>query len=155
MTAVAQRFVSGPASPLEGVHSDAWQSFAEVLEVQAVGAISASGGLGAFDIRPRRLVELGYATNLRRFDGRQFCDFAAPWTQARFLTDPFAQHAVLSKSMQAYYDALRRGEIVKPKDMTMSGALAVLHVGGRGALAGWPKLFDNTRALFEAAQGVF
>jgi len=35
------------------------------LQVQAPDVISKSGGLGMFDIRPRRLVELGYATGLR------------------------------------------------------------------------------------------
>jgi hypothetical protein len=152
---MAQRFVSGPESPLEGVSAAAWQRFISALEVQPVGQVSDSGGLGAFDMRPRRLVELGYATNLRRIDNRQCCDFTSPWSQSRFLADLFAQHTVLSKSMRSYYDALRRGELVKPKEVSMSGALAVLHIGGRGALAAWPKLFTNTRALYDATRGAF
>jgi hypothetical protein len=159
MTAMpTHRFhASGPASPLEGVSAEAWQSLVAPLEAQPAGAVSDSGCLGAYSISPRRLVELGYATNLRREDDgkRQVCDFVLPWTQSRFLADPIAQYAVLVKSMRAYYDALRDGEIEKSKEMSVAGALAVLHVGGRGALKAWPKLLDNTRALYVATQGAF
>jgi len=157
-TMPAHRFhASGPASPLEGVSADAWQRLIAPLAVQTAGAISESGGLGTYGILPRRLVELGYATNLRRLDGgkRQVCDFVLPWTQSRFLADPIAQYAVLVKSMRAYYDALRGGDLSKANEMTIAGALAVLHVGGRGALKSWPTLFSNTRALHDAAQGAF
>jgi len=159
MTAMpTHRFhASGPASPLEGVSAEAWQSLVAPLEAQPAGAVSDSGCLGAYSISPRRLVELGYAANLRRVDGgkRQVCDFVLPWTQSRFLADPIAQYAVLVKSMRAYYDALRGGELAKPKEMTIAGALVVLHIGGRVALKSWPKLFSNTRALHDAAQGAF
>ena len=157
-TVTSHRFsLPGPASPLEGVSADAWQRLIAPLETQPTGAISESGALGASGIFPRRLVELGYATNMRREDDgkRQVCDFVLPWTQSRFLADPIAQYTVLAKSMRAYYDALRDGEIVKPKEMSIAGALAVLHVGGLGALKAWPKLFDNTQSLYDATQGAF
>jgi hypothetical protein len=161
MNVSSHRFnLPGLDSPLEGVSADAWRRYVSALEMQPMGATSESGGLGSYDIRPRRLVELGYATklvSLRSDSGRQIhsCNFIAPWTKARFLADPIAQYTVLAKSTRAYYDALRRGEIVKPKDVSISGALAVLHIGGRGALASWPKLFENTRAIYDAAQGAF
>jgi hypothetical protein len=59
------RFTSIPESPLRGITREAWRMFYVGLQVQASNMISESGGLGTFDIRPRRLVELGYATGLR------------------------------------------------------------------------------------------
>lgn len=159
MPAVSHRFVSGPHSPLDDVSSDAWRRLLSVLETQPTGATSASGGLGSYDIRPRRLIEMGYATKAKSFklDGRQVhsCTWLAPWTEQRFLSDPIAQYTVLAKSMRMYYDALRRDELKKPSEMSFAGALMVLHIGGRGALKSWPNLFENTRALYDAAQGAF
>jgi hypothetical protein len=160
MNMPAPRFaMSGPESPLSGVHTAAWRRFIAALDVQPMNATSRSGGLGSYDIRPRRLVELGYATNLRslKMNERQVCacDFVLPWTQARFLSDSVAQYVVLVKSMRAYYSALVVGDLEKPVDVSMAGALAVLHLGGRGALQKWPDLFENTKALYVKAQGAF
>lgn len=181
------RFTSLPESPLRGVAKEAWRAFYAGLQVQASSVISESGGLGIFDIRPRRLVELGYATGLRserrptqhawvsgvcsrcRTErtnatdmetcqmGRQIqvCEFLLPWTQARFLANPYAQYTALAQSMRLYYDALRDGKLVKPKDATVAGALVVLHRGGRGALEAWPKLFSGTKALYKKVHKVF
>jgi hypothetical protein len=159
MKSSAQRF-TGPASPLRGVHRDAWRAFYTALEAQAANEVSESGGLGAFDIRPRRLVELGYATGLRPMrteKGRsiQTCEFILPWTQARFLGNPFAQYTALAQSMRLYYEALREGKIVKPSDVSMAGALAVLHKGGKGALGALPEMFAATRVLFDKVNKIF
>lgn len=156
----AKRFVTLPESPLEGVSREAWAHFVSALEVQSVGAVSESGGLGCYDIRPRRLVELGYAFGLqskRNDKGRQIrvCEFVLPWTQARFLSEPVAQYVALSKSVGLYYRAVMSGELKKPDGLEMAGALVILHVGGRGALQAWPKLFDHTRALYENARKAF
>ena len=152
----ALRFVAGPESPLRGVNDAQWSRFVAVLEVQPIGAVSDSGGLGAYDIRPRRLVELGRATNLRYVQapsGRwiHVCDFDGE----RFLADPIAQYSVLSRSISLYYAALKGGELQMPKDVSLSGALAILHRGGRGAFKAYPDLFDNTRSLYEAAKEIF
>jgi len=181
------RFTSLPESPLRGVTREAWRMFSAGLQVQAHNMISESGGLGIFDIRPRRLVELGYATGLRSMrrptthawssgvcsrcrttrtektdmetcqNGRQIqvCEFIMPWTQQRFLTNPVAQYTALAQSMRLYYDALRDGKLVKPKDVSMAGALVVLHRGGRGALEAWPKIFSGTKMLFNRVQKAF
>ena len=156
----AQRFIALPESPLEGVSNESWARFVAALEVQPIGAVSESGGLGSYDIRPRRLIELGYALALRskrNEKGRQIyiCDFILPWTQKRFLAEPVAQYVALSKSISLYHRALMSGELKKPEDASMAGALAVLHVGGRGALSGWPKLFDHTRTIYENARRSF
>jgi len=196
MNSTAQRFTSGPESPLRGIRREAWYVFYRGLEVHpSSNVISESGGLGMYDIRPRRLVELGYATGLRslrrpvqhswiggerpRFEekrcercksvwtedteletcpaGRQIqvCEFVLPWTQKRFLDNPLAQYTALAQSMRLYFDAMREGKLVKPKDATVAGSLAVLHRGGRGALEAWPKLFKGTQELYEKVQGAF
>jgi hypothetical protein len=161
MSAVAQqmRFVDD-VSPLAGIPAHAWRRFVAALKVQNFDRVSIGGGLGAYNIRPRRLVEIGRAKHFRRvqdIDGpaKQVCDFIAPWTEERFLADPTAQYAVLVKSMRLYYDALRDGTVKRPTGVSLAGALVVLHAGGRGALEGWPDLFDDTKALFEATRGMF
>lgn len=190
MTAAVGRFRNvGPSSQLNGVSNAAWQHLVAALEVQSITVVSPSGGLGAYDMRPRRLVELGYATNPRTRrqphewltspevdvcrqcqqpfhaslvgegcpSARQIttCDFVLPWTKSRFLLDPMAQYAALTRSISTHHQALVRGEIAQPAGVSVAGALAILHVGGRGALSGWPKLFDNTRARYEAAHKAF
>jgi hypothetical protein len=155
------RFRSALArSPIPGVSDGAWARFVHALEVQPIRAVSESGGCGAYDLRPRRLVELGYAEDLRlerTQGGRQVyaCRFKAPWTQDRFLADPVAQAAALRRSMVLYHEDLQGGAIRRPDGVSLAGALAILHRGGRGALEAWPDLFHHTRALYEAAQGAF
>ena len=156
----AQRFIAQPKSPLEGVPVAAWGRFIAALEVQPVNARSPSGGLGAYDIRPRRLVELGYASELtskRTSTGRQVqvCEFVLPWTQSKFLADPVAQFAAVSKSILLYHRAIVSGELKKPKGCSVAGALAILQVGGRGALESWPNLFTDTQAVYDACKGAF
>lgn len=154
------RFSSSMRSPLPGVSEAAWRHFVIAMETQSSESVSASGGLGSYDMRPRRLIEIGYAENLRRLSRRnrrqvQVCDLVAPWTVDRFLADPVIQLSVLGDSMADYQEELRRGKIQKPAEMSLAGALAVLHRGGRGALKSWPKLFHNTRALYLSAQQSF
>ncbi len=155
-----RRFVTVLSSPLKGVNNAAWSRFVTALEVQGVRDVSESGGLGAYAIPPRRLIELGYAVkqpSVRTPKGRQVhsCKFISPWTKEQFLADPVAQYVVLSKSMMLYDAALEAGELHRPADISFSGLLAVLHCGGRGALAAWPKLFDNTQALYDKVKGIF
>jgi len=154
--ATAIRFVdTAAASPLEGVSPTVWREWVAAHAIQPGGEVSRGGGLGAYNLRPRRLVEIGRAINFRRIDGKQFCDFVKPWTQARFLADPIAQFAVLVKSTRLYYDALRDGTIKRPSDVSIAGALSLLHCGGRGAIEGWPELFEETKALYEATKELF
>ena len=160
MNMPAHRFVStGPDSPIKGVRADQWQRYIAALEVQPMGAISDTGALGAYAMSPRRLEELGYANGLRRVKHGtrmvQVCDFILPWTRARFLTDAVAQLAAFTKSNCLYHAAIMGGEIKIPDGCSMAGALAILHVGGTGALEGWPKMFDHTQARYDACNGIF
>jgi hypothetical protein len=148
------------ASELVDVSDEGWALFVRSLEVQPIKTISSSGGLGSYDMRPRRLVELDRASNLRsvRAHGKRHtydCDFKAPLTKERFLDDVMLQYRVFSQSMKRYHEELRSGALKQPDGVSLAGALAILHVGGRGALRAWPELFDNTRARYEAAQGAF
>lgn len=155
------RFRSQPlASPLPGVSNEQWTRLARALEVQPPRAISESGGYGSYDLRPRRLVELGLANNLRVTrtpSGRQAhaCDLLLPLTEKRLLTDPLMQLVILRRAIASHHAQLCKNEITRPEGVTIAGGLAILHVGGRGALASWPNLFDETRALYEAARGAF
>lgn len=158
--APARRLHAAIKSPLRGVSDSAWGRFVKAIEGPSVKAVSESGGFGLYDIRPRRLVELGCATNLRylyKQGGRsiQACDFKGPWTKDRFLADLATQYNVFRRSMELYHADLTSGAIKKPDSVSLSGALAILHRGGKGALAAWPGLFEHTRALYEAAQGAF
>lgn len=130
------------------------------LDAQPIDAVSPSGGLGSYDMRPRRLKELGLARSLkleRTSSGRQVysCEFAPPITRERFLRDMILQAAVLAKSARGHFDDLSRTRASLPEGQTLAGALAVLHRGGRGALARWPDLFEDTRALWERARECF
>lgn len=157
----ARRFYARQtASPIAGVSMDAWGRFAKAMEVQSNTAVSASGGLGTYDIRPRRLVELGLCANLRLVNKHKErsvyeCDFKLPWTKDRFLGDLMAQCRVFAQSMALYRKDLADKVITQPDGVSLAGALAILHVGGQGALRAWPDLFENTRARYESAQGAF
>lgn len=158
--APAPRFTSSIRSPLPGVSDAAWERFRVALAVQPPGATSESGGFGSYDMRPRRLADLGYVGDLRcerTKSGRQVyrCTFLSPWTEERFLRDIVAQHQTLAMSMKLYCLDLRCGKIQQPEGMSLAGALAILHIGGKGALRKWPHLFENTRARYEAARGAF
>jgi len=150
------------ASPLPGVSDAQWERFRSVLE-QPIKAVSESGGLGAFDMRPRRLAELGYMHKLRQTrssSGRlNWCgDFLAPWTRERFLSDLMVQHAALGKSMALYCEEIQRGEIKKPDGLSLSGALVVLHIAGKRGLERWsdPETrMPNTLARVNRADGIF
>jgi hypothetical protein len=90
--APAPRFTSSIHSPIAGVSDAAWERFRVALAVQAPGAISESGGFGSYDMRPRRLADLGYVGDLRcerTKSGRQVyrCTFLSPWTEERFLRE--------------------------------------------------------------------
>ena len=171
--AAASRFRATLASPLPGVPAEAWERFAQELALmpdprdpaklvpRPMGAVSESGGLGAYDMRPRRLVELGLGRNLRSVHpkpgGARFhiCDFVLPLTQDAYLGNPLTQYLALTRSMKRYHADLVSGALPRPEGVSLGGALAILHRGGRGALTAWPDLFPDTRALCERARGAF
>jgi len=156
---VMTRFAQSPtAAVLSGVSHEAWLRFAAALEAQPAGAVTSTGGLGAYEFQPRRLVEMKAATNLcyEGSDGRtQTCDFVAPLTRKLFLADLRLQYKLFVRSIQMYDRQLTTGELKIPKGATRAETLAALHVGGRGALKDWANLFERTRVRCNAVREIF
>jgi hypothetical protein len=143
-------------SPLLGAVDAEWDKFVRLCSTCPIKNQSISGGVGSFDIRPRRLGELGVMTGMHRGEGGKWeGEFAAPYTAASF-TLPSKQLEVFSLSMKKYEDDLRAGRLQKPKNVSLSGALAILHCGGEGALSSWPQnAFKSTTELFTKVNGIF
>lgn len=160
-------FATSIPSPIDGVNADAWSRFVRALATKVVNGVPAardlrevspSGGLGWFEMRPRRLADLGLVTNLRRSTtpgGRQVWegDFVLPLTRKRFLDNPVVQYNALVRSVTDHLAHV--GDL--PAGVSMSGALAILHRAGPGALRTWPsgKQFDDTLHLFHHANQIF
>lgn len=152
---LAQR-LSPLVSPLAGVSAQQWYDLVCVLDVQGIQAVSASGGFGSYDLRPRRLVELGYMINLKstRLNNRWIYTgtFVASLTKSKLLTDPVLQYTILTRSLVEYDRELDRSKI------TRAGALIILHRGGKGALTEYcntGKLFSETQKLFDKGKDIF
>ena len=142
-------------SPLEGVHDATWDRFVRAMSTQMIRDISKGGGIGSFDLRPRRLGELGVLSNMRRDENRRWVgDFVAPYTRETFLQNAILQYKVFSLSMKKYDEELVKMNI--PDGASHSGCLAILHCGGHGALEQWPdKAFKNTRTVFDRTNNIF
>lgn len=148
-------------SPLSGVSNEQWTDFAFAMKVGRLDLISPSNGLGMFDMRYKRLADLGLVENLRyKRDvvtnrSVQVADWLPPLTRALFLKNASAQLKVFVASMKSYFNDLRDG-LPMPEGASMSGCLAILHRGGHGALAKWNECkFESTLELFNVANGVF
>ena len=148
-------------SPLSGIASAEWSNFVNALVTQRLGDVSASNGLGWFEMRPRRLADLGIMSNLRRVSNkvnRQVYegDFVLPLTMRKFLENPVIQYNTLVKSVIDHFDT-HVNELKLPDDVSRSGALAILHRAGPGGLKTWStgKRFDDTISLFNRSNGIF
>jgi len=146
-------------SPLANIPAEAWTGFVRAMMTQPLDAVSPSNALGMFEMRPRRLADLGIMSDLRclrapRTNRQVWCGtFARPITTAAFLSNPLLQYNVFALSMVDYAGRIGRGEIAVPDGMTLSGALAALHRAGPGGLGG--NQFPETRAAVERVNGVF
>ena len=152
----ASRFATAAKSPLVSATPAQWKRFLLIMGTKPIRSKSESGGMGSFDIRPRRLGELGVMKDLHRGEGGKWTGtFAAPYSEASFNVSQ-AQVEIFEKSMAKYEIEIREGRLAKPTGVSMSGALAILHCGGEGALSSWPaKAFKNTRETFNRANGIF
>ena len=168
-------------SVLPGISHEAWTDFVFAMKVAPLSAISKSNGLGMFDLRYKRLQDLGLVTNLSyKRDpiinrSVQVADWVPPLTKEKFLKSANAQYKTFVASMKEYFEELRSGGwtggtalpvganggavmLKLPPGLTYSGALAILHRGGRSALAKWvdpEQQFEATRELVRVANGVF
>lgn len=154
-------------SELPNVSDEAWTKFALAMRTAAVDSVSGSNALGAWEMRPKRLADLGLMGKLRyerTAAGRLACDgdFTEPMTKRKFLENAGVQYRVFSASMKRYVDGLGDGSVPQPndipEDMTLSGALAILHRCGPGGLAKWsdPEArFSDTQDLYSKTNGMF
>lgn len=120
-------------SPIPGVSDDAWRAFVRAMTVRPAVDADGSKGFGCFDLRPRRLAELGLAAPTTFEEG----------------------YAAFAKSVASYLDDIRAGRLVVPVGVSDAGALAILQRGGRGALAAYPDMFSATREVYERAMECF
>lgn len=161
-------------SELPGVSNEAWTKFVIAMKTAELGDVSPSNALGAFELKPRRLADLGFMKNLLKKrsaptkeypNGRMIWvgDFIAPMTAKRFLGDPNLQYKAFVGSMKDYVQKLRSKQIPKPDGgpidgMRLAGVLAILHRAGPNGLKtfGDPsKRFDDTLKLYTAANEAF
>ena len=149
-------------SELAGVSNEAWTDFVLSMRAGALDAVSASNGLGMFDLRYKRLADLGLVENVRYkrdpITNRsvQVADWIAPMTREGFLKSARDQYKAFVLSMRAYAGALQSGALPAPPGVTLSGALAILHRGGPSALRKWgEQQFEQTRDLVKRVNGVF
>lgn len=121
------------ASPISGVSDDAWRAFVAAMTVRPAVDADDSKGHGCFDVRPRRLAEIGLAT---------------PTTFEECYT-------AFAKSAAAYLDDVEAGRLTVPDGVSRAGAIAILQRGGRGALAAYPDMFSDTREVYDRARECF
>lgn len=149
-------------SELPGIYDEQWTDYAFAMKIANRGDISLSNGLGMFDIRYKRLEDLGFVTNISyKRDpiinrSVQVAEWLPPYTQDKFLKSANFQYRAFSASNRHYFKELRNRSLSMPPGVTFSGALAILHRGGRSALAKWAtQQFDETREIFDMANGIF
>jgi hypothetical protein len=120
-------------SPIAGVSDDAWRAFVAAMTVRAAVDAPGSKGHGCFDVRPRRLEEIG---------------LEVPRTFAEC-------YEAFEKSVAAYVADIDAGRVAVPEGVSRAGAVAILQRGGRGALAAYPDLFSDTREVYDRARECF
>lgn len=120
-------------SPLADVSDGAWRNFVAAMTVRPAVDAPDSKGFGCFDIRSRRLEELGLATPITFEEG----------------------YVAFMRSVAGYSDDIRDGRLTVPDGVSRSGALAILQRGGRGALAAYPDMFSDTRKVYDLAKECF
>lgn len=156
--------VTDPApirSPIANVPTDAWTRFVRAMMTQPADAVSPSNALGMFEMRPRRLADLGLMVDLQRVRAPNRRDvwcgvFVRPLSSAAFLRSPLLQYNAFALSMVDYARRIESGEIMVPDGVSLSGALAVLHRAGPHGLDEWgERQLPETRAAVERVNGVF
>lgn len=156
------------ASPIEGVSDEDWTRWVVAVRVSEPSAISKTSALGMFAFKPRRLADLGLMKNVTTGNARKTGhliwtgEWVEPLTQDAFLDNPSIQYRALVASTQIYAHALAECEIAWPEvgdeEITLSGALALLHKCGQRGFEQWgdaEKRRPSTIALFEATNGTF
>lgn len=150
-------------SPISHVPREAWTTFCRAMQTQRLGQVSESNSLGLFELKPRRLGDLGLVDRLsltRASNGRMVWvgSFKPPLSAKAFLTNPLLQYNSFVQSMVSYMREIRNGSIVLPDGMSLSGALAILHRCGPKGIVNWHQekgRFPDTKAAYERAKDIF
>lgn len=155
-------------SVIPGVSDEAWTDFVFAVKTAGKRSVSASNCFGMFEMRVKRLADFGVVKDLsctRSTSGRMVWEgkFVAPLTRDEFLGSAPLQYRVFCDSMKDYLKRLRNGQVALPEgglptDVSVSGALAVLHRCGPNGLVTWAdesRRFPDTVALFNRANGIF
>lgn len=156
-------------SILPNVSDASWTQFVVAIRGDAgVGDVSDANAMGMFQMRPRRLSDLGLIQNVsstRAPNGKMLWvgNFVAPLTARKFLSDPALQYKTFCASMKKYVAGMKDGSVPtpdggRPSDMSLSGALAVLHRCGPSGIKTWNDVdnrFSDTEDLYNATNGIF
>lgn len=148
-------------SMLPGVSDESWTEFVRRMAISRTDHVSESNALGMFEMMPRRLADLGLVEKLGRSKKNKrtiwVAKFVSKLSSDKFLRSPQLQYDVFVRSIRDYARRIDDGEITKPTEMTMSGALAILHRCGPHGLKTWSEneQFPSTKSLYERAAGVF
>jgi hypothetical protein len=151
-------------SELDEVSDEEWTRWVSAMKVADLTTVSDNGSLGMFAMKPRRLADLGLMSNVVKTPRKKGAtwdgDWVPPMTQDHFLGNASIQYRVLAASTRLYSDALADGTIAIPPglDISLSGALALLHRCGPQALANWvdgDKRLPASVALLEKANELF
>ncbi len=163
MTSAAKNEVSEITLPLKSPFAQAsneeWTSFVRTMMTAPTTAVSPSNHLGAFEMTPRRLGDLGLVDNLKRIKSKKSSrinwtgKFIAPLTSDLFLKNLSLQYRAFTVSMENYYSKFTESGVRLPPEVSLSGALAVCHRAGIAGLKG-PR-FPRTQESFERANGIF
>jgi hypothetical protein len=130
------------------------------MATQPVTAVSPSNAIGAFELTPRRLCDLGVLKDLRRMRSRRsrrmiwIGKFVDPKFGEQFKTSLELQYGIFSKSIAEYASKILNGEVKKPEDLSMSGALSMLHRAGPKGLESSIR-FEDTKRILERTNGIF
>ena len=144
-------------SVLNGVSDETWTEFVHALSTQDLSTISDSNSYGCFEMRPRRLADLGLMVELKRTKKgkREVYEgvFTTPLTKQKFLSNPIVQYNAFASSIEKFDANLPD---VLPKGLSRSGALAVLHRAGPSALKAWERnKMPSTVAFLQRANKIF
>ncbi len=153
-------------SELDDVADDEWTQWVTAMKVADPTTVADNGALGMFAMKPRRLEDLGLMTNVAPSTRKKGAmgwqgEWIAPMTQDAFLGNASIQYRVLAASTKLYADAIAAGDLVAPdcdEEITLSGALALLHRCGPRGLEQWAdatKRLPATLELFQRTNGVF
>ena len=145
-------------SPIAGVSKEAWTAFMFSQRTQKLSAVSKSNALGCFELKPRRLADLGIIGQTYYLKGPAgnmvwTGDFIAPLTPEIFLKSAKHQYIAFADSMKEY--AKKLDGVSLPEGMSLSGALALLHRCGPSGLKNLSDRFPDTQAAFDRANGIF